>query len=162
MNTTTRSILSSALTAAAALGLASVAPAHAAEPHHTVVLPDSAKWGPAPPSLPPGAQATVLAGNPGVAAPFILRLKLPSGYTIPPHRHPTDEMVTVISGAANIGAGEKLDRSAGQALPPAGFVNLPAGMAHAAWFNTETIVQVSAMGPFEVTYVKAADDPRNR
>ncbi|MBC7707180.1 MAG: cupin domain-containing protein [Rhodoferax sp.] len=137
-------------------------PADAAEPHHAVVLPDSAKWGPAPPSLPPGAQATVLAGNPGAAAPFILRLKLPSGYTIPPHRHPTAEMVTVISGEVNVGAGEILDRSVGETLPPAGFVNLPAGMAHFAWVNAETILQISAMGPFEVTYVNAADDPRKR
>lgn len=162
MKTTTRSVLSSAFTVAAALGLASAMPANAAEPHHTVVLPDSAKWGPAPPSLPPGAQATVLAGNPGVAGPFILRLKLPSGYTIPPHRHPTDERVTVISGAVNVGAGEKLDRTAGQTLPPAGFVNLPAGMAHYAWVNAETVLQVNSTGPFEVIYVNAADDPRKQ
>ena len=162
MKTTTRSILSSALTVAAALGLASAVPANAAEPHHTVVLPDSAKWGPAPPSLPPGAQATVLAGNPGAAEPFILRLKLPSLYTIPPHRHPTDEMVTVISGAVNVGVGEKLDRAAGQTLPPAGFVNLPAGMAHYAWVNAETVLQINATGPFDVMYVNAADDPRKQ
>jgi hypothetical protein len=162
MKTSTRHSLSSALTVACALGLASAAPANAAEPHHTIVLPDSAKWGPAPPSLPPGAQAVVLAGNPSVAAPFILRLKLPSGYTIPPHRHSTAERVTVISGAVNIGTGEKLDRSAVQTLPPAGFVNLPAGMAHYAWFGTETILQISAMGPFDVAYVNAADDPRTR
>ncbi len=161
MNPFTRGILFPVL-GACALALAAIAPAAAAEPHHTVVLPDAVKWGPAPPSLPPGAQAVVLAGNPGAAAPFILRLKLPSGYTIPPHRHPTDEMVTVISGAVNVGAGEKLDRSAAQKLPPAGFVNLPAGMAHFAWVNAETVLQVNATGPFEVNYVNAADDPRKQ
>jgi hypothetical protein len=37
---------------------------HSSEPHHTVVSGDAIKWGPAPPSLPPGAQAAVLLGSP--------------------------------------------------------------------------------------------------
>ena len=32
-------------------------------------------WGSAPPSLPPGAQATVLLGSPAKEGPFVLRLK---------------------------------------------------------------------------------------
>ena len=70
----------------------------AAGQHHTVVPADAVKWGPAPPSLPPGASAAVLLGNPAVAGPFVLRLKLPAGFVIPPHRHSKDELVTVISG----------------------------------------------------------------
>lgn len=148
--------------AAAALTLGSAVPAAAADPHHTIVMADAVQWGPAPPSLPPGAQAAVLAGNPGKAEPFILRLKLPAGYTIPPHRHSTDEKVTVISGAVNVGAGEKLDRAAGKELSVASFVNLPAGMAHYAWVKGETVLQVSATGPFDVIYVNPADDPRKQ
>ena len=148
--------------AAVAFALSAAAPASAAEPHHTIVRADAVKWGPAPPSLPSGAKAVVLAGNPGAAGPFTLRLKLPVGYTIPPHRHSSDERVTVISGAVNIGAGEKLDRAAAARLPQGDFVNLPAGMAHYAFVAAETIIQVSANGPFDVIYVNAADDPRRQ
>jgi quercetin dioxygenase-like cupin family protein len=132
----------------------------AAEPHHTVVQGDSVKWGPAPPSLPSGAQAAVLLGNPSQEGPFVLRLKFPAGFTVPPHRHSKDELVTVISGRFAITAGEKFDRTKAEALPPASFVHLPAGMAHYAWADGETVVQINGMGPFDVTYIDPKDDPR--
>ena len=43
-----------------------------------VTTPDSIQWGPAPPALPKGAQMTVLAGDPGKAGPFTVRLKTPA------------------------------------------------------------------------------------
>ena len=42
-------------------------------------MADAVHWGPAPPSLPSVAQVSALAGNPGKAEPFILRLKMPAG-----------------------------------------------------------------------------------
>ena len=41
----------------------------------TIVSGDTVTWGSAPPSLPPGAQATVLLGSPAKEGPFVLRLK---------------------------------------------------------------------------------------
>ena len=38
-------------------------PKHAGDKDHVVITPDKIKWGPAPPSLPPGAEAAVLAGG---------------------------------------------------------------------------------------------------
>lgn len=134
--------------------------AHADEPHHTVVPSDTVTWGPAPPSLPPGAQAAVLMGHPTKEGPFVLRLKFPSGFTVPPHRHSKDEMVTVIEGRFGVGAGEKLDRAAADVLHAASFVLLPAGMPHFAWADDETIVQINGVGPFDVKYVDPRDDPR--
>ena len=136
-------------------------PAQAGEQHHTVVAADAVKWGPAPPSLPPGAQAAVLLGHPGKVGPFVLRLKFPAGFVIPPHRHSKDEFVTVIAGNFAVAAGEKLDREA-RPLPPASFVHLPAGMPHFALAATETVVQINGTGPFDVTYVNPKDDPRKR
>ncbi len=135
-------------------------PAQAAEPHHVVVPGDAVKWGPAPPSLPPGAQGAVLFGHPTQEGPFVLRLKLPAGFTVPPHRHSKDELVTVISGRFGVGSGEKLDRAAAKPLPPGSFVHLPAGMPHFAWADGETIVQINGTGPFDVKYVDPKDDPR--
>jgi quercetin dioxygenase-like cupin family protein len=138
------------------------APAQAAEAHHTVVSADEIKWGPAPPSLPPGAQAAVLLGSPAKEGPFVLRLKFPSGYAVPPHRHSKDEFVTVISGKFGIGASEKLDRAAAKPLPPGSFVHLPAGMPHYAIADAETVVQINGVGPFDVTYIDPNDDPRRK
>jgi hypothetical protein len=165
MNHTRRSITVIRATALAlSLGAAlAVAPSPGAgDMHHTVVPADAVKWGPAPPSLPTGAQAAVLLGSPAQAGPFVLRLKFPAGYAVPPHRHSKDELLTVIAGAFGVAAGEKLDRTATPFLPPASFVHLPAGMAHYAWVETETVVQINGVGPFDVTYVDPKDDPRNK
>jgi hypothetical protein len=100
MNRTGRSIAVIFLVALA-LGLGAMlvsAPSpHAAAMHHTVVPADTVRWGPAPPSLPPGAQAAVLLGNPGEGGPFVLRLKFPNGYVVPPDwdgMSPNDGQVT--------------------------------------------------------------------
>src|SRR5690242_6239129 len=63
---------------------------------HMAVQPNALKWGPSPPGLPPGAQVSVVAGDPGKDGPYVIRAKLPSGYKIPPHFHPTAENVTVL------------------------------------------------------------------
>lgn len=135
---------------------------HAGELHHTVVRGDAVTWGPAPPSLPPGAEASVLLGHPTKEGPFVLRLKFPNGFAVPPHRHSKDELVTVISGGFAISSGEKADRASTETLPPASFVHLPADMAHYAWADGDTVVQINGMGPFDVTYVDPKDDPRKR
>src|SRR5262249_4168056 len=129
--------------------------------HHTVVAGDAINWGPAPASLPRGAQAAILFGNPGQVGPFVLRLKFPDGFTVPPHRHSKDEFVTVIAGKFAVGTGENLDRSV-KPLPVASFVQLPAGMAHYAWADGEPVVQINGIGPFDIGYVDAKDDPRTQ
>jgi quercetin dioxygenase-like cupin family protein len=135
-------------------------PLHAADQHHHTVVPaDAVTWGPAPPSLPPGAQAAALLGSPSKEGPFVLRLKFPAGFTVPPHRHSKDEFVTVISGRFAVAAGETLDRSA-KPLAAGSFVHLPAGMPHYAWADGETVVQINGVGPFDVKYVDPKDDPR--
>jgi quercetin dioxygenase-like cupin family protein len=145
------------------LGLVTIlGTATAAEMHHTVVRGDAVTWGPAPPSLPPGAQAAVLMGNPGKEGPFVLRLRFPAGFTVPPHRHSKDEFLTVISGAFAVSSGEKVDRASLQPLPAASFVHLPAGMPHYAVAEAESVVQINGVGPFDVSYVDPNDDPRKK
>jgi anti-sigma factor ChrR (cupin superfamily) len=120
------------------------------------------KWGPAPNVLPPGAQIAVVSGDPFKDALYVVRLKMPSNYTIPPHNHPTSEYVTVLSGDFHIGMGEKLDRQKGLALKAGGFTEASAKMNHYAWTSSETIVQIHGQGPFALTYVNPADDPSRK
>ena len=135
--------------------------AQAHDSHHTIVDADSIKWGPGPASLPRGVQAATLLGSPAKEGPFVLRLKFPAGFVVPPHRHSKDEFVTVLSGGFAISSGGKLDRSV-KPLKAASFVHLPAGMPHFAFTAEETVVQINGMGPFDVTYIDPQDDPRKQ
>ena len=92
--------------------------------------------------------------------PVAMRLKLPAGYSVPPHTHPVDEAVTVISGTFSLGMGETADQSKAQALPAGSFFALPPGTAHYVFIDEETIIQISTVGPWGLTYVNPADDPR--
>jgi quercetin dioxygenase-like cupin family protein len=152
--------------AALSLGIAGLfaatAQALATEQHHTVVRGDAVTWGPAPPSLPPGAEGAILLGHPGKEGPFVLRLKFPAGFVVPPHRHSKDEIVTVISGQFAISSGETVDRASLHPLPPASLVHLPAGMPHYAVAEAEAVVQINGAGPFDIVYVDPKDDPRKK
>jgi quercetin dioxygenase-like cupin family protein len=142
--------------------IAGVATTLRAAENHTIIPADQVKWGPAPPSLPPGAQASALLGHPAKDGPFALRLKFPDGFVVPPHRHSKDEVVTVISGGFAVSHGEKLNREGVKPLPAGSFVHLPAGTPHYAWAVGETVVQINGVGPFDVIYINPADDPRKK
>ena len=142
------------LFAVAAIGLAQEGKAP-----HVALTPADVKWGPPPPSLSKGARLAVVSGDPTKTGPFVIRLKLPAGYKIAPHWHPTDEHVTVLAGTMALGMGEKFDRAAMKALPAGSYGLLPAEMRHFAMAKTAATIQVHGMGPFVVNYVNAADDP---
>jgi Domain of unknown function (DUF4437) len=146
--------------ASLAISLTVAAGAVVAQSTHILVPADKVQWGPAPPFLPAGAQIAVLRGNPSEKGPVTLRLRFPANYNIPAHWHSMAETVTVLSGTFNVGMGDKLDRQAGQALQPGGFVSLPATMRHFAWTAKPTVVQVNLEGPFDIFYVNPADNPQ--
>src|SRR3982751_4340507 len=75
-------------------------------------------WGPAPPFLPAGAQFALVSGDPAKAGHYEIELSLPSGYTIPPHWHPTDETVSVKSGHFHYGMGDNIDPKSMKTLNP--------------------------------------------
>ena len=138
-------------------------PAAKAPAKHVMVAPSDVKWGPGPASLPPGAQMAVLDGDPGKAgAPFVIRAKLPDGYQVPPHWHPTDENIAVLSGTFLLGSGNKFDEKAMTSLAAGGFARMPKMMHHSAMAKGETVIQVHGVGPFAVTYVNPNDDPRKK
>jgi len=126
---------------------------------HVMVTPDDLKWTDVP-SLPPGAKIAVIEGPPSEAVPFTFRLKFPANYAIPAHWHPSIEHVTVISGVLNMGMGDKLDRSGTKALSVGSAAIMPIKANHYVWTSGETVVQIHGMGPWGITYVNPADDPR--
>jgi quercetin dioxygenase-like cupin family protein len=136
---------------------------HANDPKHVIARPDAVKWGPAPPSAPPGAQMAVLVGDPSKeGTPYAFWVKMPDGYTVPPHWHPRDENVTVLKGTLLVGMGEKLDESKMEGLPAGSFWYMPKSMRHFAKAKGETIIQIHGIGPYGINYVNPADDPRKQ
>lgn len=129
---------------------------------HVLVRAADLKWGDPPPVFEKGASFTVVSGDPGKPGIYVVRLKMPAGYKIAPHWHPTDEHVTVLAGVFAVGMGDKFDKSTMKALPAGGYALLPAEMHHYAMARTAATVQVHGMGPFALTYVDPNDDPSKR
>lgn len=151
------------LAVTAGVGVLAAAPAHAQMTDATRVTPAaSVQWGAAPDALPAGAQAAVLYGDPAKDGAFVMRLKAPKGYHIPPHTHPKPEIVTVISGTARLGMGQTADRAKAQVLPAGSFFALEPGMAHYAFVDEDAVLQLNGVGPWALNYVNPADDPRKK
>jgi quercetin dioxygenase-like cupin family protein len=141
--------------------LLSLAALLARSPAESQVNPNAIKWGPPPTTIPKGAQMAVISGDPSKEGIFVFRVRFPAGYVIAPHHHSTDEYVTVISGALNLGMGKKLQRSSRPNLVAGGFAHTKAGMDHYVFTRNGATIQVMGEGPFTITYVNPKDDPRN-
>src|SRR5438105_267920 len=159
-----RAVLSKALMRAFSLStclLLAVAPAiHAQAALATNQTP--MHWGPAPAVFPPGARMAVVSGDPSKAAVFTVQLAMPSGYKIAPHFHPTDETVEVKKGTLLVGMGDKFDLSKAKAMKAGEKTPMAAKAHHFAAAQGATFIQVTAMGPFALTYVNPADDPQKQ
>jgi quercetin dioxygenase-like cupin family protein len=125
------------------------------------ILPEDIDWKPFP-AFPPPARLAVLVGEPTQAGPYLIRVKVPSGVKLMPHRHPEDRIYTVISGVFYIGLGDRFEAKSLKAYPPGSVVVLPGNTWHFHWAKSgEYVTQVTAIGPLGLEYREAQDDPRN-
>lgn len=125
--------------------------------------PAPLKWMAGPPGLAAGSTFAVVSGDPSKQGMFTVRIKLPANYVVAPHHHPTDEKVSVLSGKLAYGMGDKLNRDTTNSIERGYHVTMPAGMNHWVFTrDTPAMIQVSAMGPFVITYVDPKDDPRTK
>ena len=132
------------------------------EDHFHAIRPEDIEWKTFA-AFPPEARLALLVGDPAKPGPYLIRVKLSAGTKMMPHRHPEDRIYTVISGVFYIGLGDIFDESKLSAFAPGSVVVLPGGQAHFHWAKSgEYITQVSAIGPLGLSYVDAANDPRNR
>jgi hypothetical protein len=129
---------------------------------HVVITPETIRWEP----LTEGAEIIVLAGDPfnlkkrGV--PFVFRVKHKDGFALKPHWHPMDEYITVLTGAMLLGTGDefKTDPAHVREMPAGSYAYMPKIMRHYFVTRGETVVQFQGIGPFRMTFVNPADDPR--
>jgi len=134
-------------------------PAHKAAPAMAggIVRTADLKWMDGPFK---GTQFAVVSGDPSKAGQvFTVRLKAPAGTKIPPHYHPTDEFVTAMKGSFDVGMGDDFDESKMQAMNEGDVAAMPKHMHHYAMCKSACEVQVHAMGPFQILYVHAEDNP---
>ena len=141
-----------------AIALLAAAPAQA-KTHSRAAL----KWmDAAGAGLPAGAKMAVVSGDPGKAGAFVIRAKFPANYTVPPHHHPSDEVVRVMgAGTLTYGMGEKVNANSGS-LTKGYHVTMAASMNHWVTTTDPVEIQVSGTGPFQIVYVDPKDDPRGK
>jgi len=124
---------------------------------HAVTAPDQIEW---KPFVGPFTWA-ILSGDPmKKGSPFVIRIKHPDGVKVPPHWHPIDEHMTVLSGKFHVGTGKTFDEAKTEVFSPGGYMVVPKKVPHFAVGEGETIVQIHGVGPFTTTFVNPADDPR--
>ena len=150
-------ILILALVALVSLGLAQAAKndgrlAPAPKEHNHVMLrPEEIKWETPPPStlLPPWLKVAILQGDPTKSGEhYTMRILHPDGTKVPPHWHPTDENLVVITGNFMMAVGEKYDETSLRDMPVGSYGRMPKDVPHYALARGETIVEVHGVGPF--------------
>jgi quercetin dioxygenase-like cupin family protein len=126
------------------------------------VLPEDVDWKPFP-AFPSSVRLATVVGHPSEKGPYVIRVKVPRGVKLMPHRHPEDRIYTIISGIFYIGLGDQFDAEKLVAYPPGAVIILPGNTSHFHWAKSgEYISQVSAIGPLGIKYVDSNDDPRTK
>jgi hypothetical protein len=124
------------------------------------VLDEDIQWKPFP-AFPHSVRLAVIVGNPSAPGPYTIRVKVPHGVKLMPHKHPEDRVYTVISGVFYIGLGDQFDADKLQAYPTGSVIVLPGSTYHFHWAKSSGyITQVTAIGPLGLDYFNAEDDPR--
>jgi quercetin dioxygenase-like cupin family protein len=126
------------------------------------VLPEEIDWKSFA-AFPPSVRLAVVVGEPSQPGPYVIRVKVPSGVKLMPHRHPEDRVYTVMSGVFYIGLGDQFDADKLHAYPPGSVIVLPGNTSHFHWAKSgEYVTQVTAIGPLGLEYMHLEDDPRNQ
>ena len=117
------------------------------------ILPEDIDWKPFP-AFPPSVRLAVLVGEPSKPGPYVIRVKVPSGVKLMPHKHPEDRIYTVMSGVFYIGLGDQFDGDKVKAYPPGSVIVLPGDTSHFHWAKSgEYVTQVTAIGPLGLEYL---------
>lgn len=119
-----------------------------------VVLSEEIVWKPCPQNLPAGCKVAVLEGNPQTPGLFTLRFKVGDNFIMPPHTHPREERVTVLSGQVSVAFGSDGSREGGRQFGPGDYYVNVRDAVHTVWADEESEVQITGLGPWEVHFVE--------
>lgn len=109
------------------------------------------------PFRPMTSDAELLQGDPDVPGqPFTIRIRELPGTIVPPHSHPVDEHITVVSGTWHFGFGDSFDAARLTALPTGSYGYAPKGSTMFAYAPEGAVVQVHGVGPFHIEWKHGA------
>jgi hypothetical protein len=150
-----------ALAFALAVGAGVVPAALAQGDGMTTLIPTDKQWD-KDKDMPYGMKKILLYGDPAKAGPYMYRLRVPTGYKIPPVKYPDERVTTVLKGIMWLGEGDRYDPMKMKEYEAGMMYVTPANTPHYQWARTELVLQVVGFGPIQdpVTYINPDDDPR--
>src|SRR5262245_22052303 len=119
-------------------------PACAQEPGSgmTVLVPGDKQWQKNS-AMPYGMRIMYLYGDPSKPGPYVYRIRVPTGYKIPPVKYPDERVVTILKGTMWHAEGERYDPMKMAELEAGTMFVTPANTPHFQWARTELILQVA-------------------
>jgi hypothetical protein len=124
-----------------------------------VVRGDGTPWQPCPPTLPSGCEMAVLDGNPQASDMFTVRFRASDEFVMPPHWHPKDERVTIISGKAGVAFGADSTRDDATWFGPGDYYVNARHAVHQVWVEGSTVLQITGIGPWKAIPISQAPPP---
>ena len=162
---TMHKLLVSLLGPALVLGVCAIPVASAQEPGSgmTTIVPSDKQWQ-KDKTMPYGMKIMYVYGDPSKPGPYVFRIRVPTGYKIPPVKYPDERITTVLKGIMWNGEGERYNPMKMQEWEAGTTFVTPANTPHFQWARTGLILEVVGFGPIDnpVTYINPDDDPRNQ
>jgi hypothetical protein len=124
-----------------------------------VVRADSTPWKPCPPTLPSGCEIAVLEGDLQGADLFTARFRVNETFVMPPHWHPKDERVTIISGTAAVAFGAETEREDATEFGPGDYYVNARHAVHQVWIEGPTVLQITGIGPWKAVAIAESAPP---
>ena len=98
--------------------------------------------------------AAFVVGAPNQPGLYTIRVHLKDGGLMPPHSHPDDRIITVVSGTLHYGFGDKADPAATTAYPTGSVFLAKANAPHYAIGKGDVIYQESGTAPTGTKWVE--------
>lgn len=97
--------------------------------------------------------AAFLIGSPAQPGLYTIRVHLKDGGLMPPHTHPDDRMITVLSGTLHYGFGTTADPAATKSYAPGATFLAKANDPHYAIARGDVVYQETGMAPTGTKWV---------
>ena len=114
-----------------------------------------------PTVLPPGPKVALVKGS-YREGQWMSMVKVPAGFVMPPHSHPDERTIIVVSGVLFQGQGEKVDEKALKAFPAGSVIIDPPKEPHYHVYKEDTVFVEMGSSPTAVNYVNLSDAPARR
>ncbi len=135
---------------AALVALAALAIAQERAFERTMVQPSQLQFV----AKPNGTFQANVVGNVDRPGIYAAETRLPAGLRIPPHFHPEDRVVFIVSGTLYVSYGERFDEAKMTALPAGSVFTEPGKTPHFTWAKDgDVLLYVTGRGPTATTWL---------